>query len=126
MKILIEGLLFYFSNAIRNQIVRENHHPENDSSQVQSSPLYEVDMEYAKGCLLAQQLLAINVPIMLSDQDPSVFNSLANVLCMHASLDLRKDMKEIASQYGDRVSYQIGDKIFTHTTLSAYSLLSPE
>jgi hypothetical protein len=114
-------MIFYFSNAIRNQVLHEH-----DRLPASSPPLYEVDEDYAKGCLLAQQLLDVNVPELLQDQDPAVFNSLSNILCMHASLDLKKDMKIIASDYGDRVGYQIGNKIFTLTTVSAYSLLSPE
>ncbi len=34
-------------------------------------------------------------------------------------------MKTIAREYGDRVGYQIGDKIFTYSTLVAFSLLNP-
>ena len=34
-------------------------------------------------------------------------------------------MKTIAREYADRVGYQIGDKIFTYSVLTAYSLRIP-
>lgn len=41
------------------------------------------------------------------------------------SLSLGVEMKTIAREYADRVGYQIGDKIFTYSTLVAFSLLTP-
>ena len=126
---LVQGLFLYFSNAIRNQVIREKAFVARDSdgqSSSQAIALYHRDEDYAKGCILSQKLLEVPVSDLLNGQDPGLFNGLANVLCMHASLDLKKDMKEIAKTYGDRVSYQIGDKIFTYTTLIAYSLANSD
>jgi hypothetical protein len=121
---LVQGLLYYFSNAIRNQLIRENGALRVDNS-LHSVPLYKIDIEYAKGCLLSHKLLEIHVDdLLIHKNDPGIFNSLANVLCMHASLDTGHDMKYISEELGDRVGYQIGDKIFTYSTIIAYSLSS--
>lgn len=116
---LVNGLFHYFTCAIRNQdtrthrsalIGRDDPHP----------PLYMIDQDYAKGCLLSKRLISINVSELLN-ADPLLFTSLANSLCMHAALDGQKDMHEIAEKYGDHYSYQIGDKIFLYSTLIAYA-----
>jgi hypothetical protein len=122
LETLVQGLLYYFSNAVRNQLLREN-----GALRVHNElrPLYTIDVEYAKGCILSQKLVEINVEELLHNKDPGTYNSLANVLCMHASLDTGRDMKYISEELGDRVGYQIGDKIFTYSTIIAYSLASP-
>jgi hypothetical protein len=125
LETLIQGLLYYFSNAIRNQLLREKG-TLRSTSELHTVPLYKTDVEYAKGCLLSHRLLEINVDdLLLHKNDPGTFNSLANVLCMHASLDTGHDMKYISEELGDRVGYQIGDKIFTYSTIIAYSLVNP-
>jgi hypothetical protein len=121
LQTLVQGLLYCFSNAVRNQLLRES-----GALRVHNElrPLYNIDVEYAKGCLLSQKLLEISVDELLHKNDPGTFNSLANVLCMHASLDTGHDMKYISEELADRLGYQIGDKIFTYSTIIAYSLAS--
>lgn len=152
---IIEGLVFYFSAAIRNQIVREkgmkrqtdglftptdgskDSHQSNDqghSNPVNTAPsdslppihldvpLYNIDADYAKGCILSQKLLSIHVHELLEKSDSILFTTLANALCMHASLELKKDMKYISNEMSETIGYQIGDKIFTYSVIIAYSL----
>jgi hypothetical protein len=35
------------------------------------------------------------------------------------------NMKVISEEYGSRVGYQMGDKILTYSTLTAYSVRTP-
>ena len=80
-----------------------------------------IDAEYAKGCILSKRLANIIVNEFLNQDDPVLFTSLANSLCMHASLHSHTDMSEIVKKYGDLYSYQIGDKVFTYSALIAYA-----
>jgi hypothetical protein len=141
LETLVEGLVFYFSAAIRNQIIREkglkrqsqsqpssnpNNNPDtNNNQQYQShhAQLCRTDTDYAKGCILSQRLTSIYVQELIDKQDPILFTSIANALTMHASLEMNYDMKYISEELGDRIGYQIGDKIFTYSILIAYSLL---
>ena len=135
LRVLVDGLVHYFTNAIRNQDQRERsalvparqretalgttsvNHPHPD----ENTPLYLIDPDYAKGCILSKKLTEINVKELLNQDDPILFTSLANSLCMHASLDGHKSMHQIAERYGDHYSYQIGDKVFLYSTLTAYA-----
>lgn len=63
--------------------------------------------------------------LLLQNEDPALFVSLANALSMHASLFLNLDMRVISRDSSDRIGYQIGDKIFTYSVLTAYSLRNP-
>lgn len=53
---VIEGLSNFFTNAIRNQLTREK----NMSKVPENTPLYSVDVDYAKGCILSQELCAVS------------------------------------------------------------------
>jgi hypothetical protein len=148
LETLVEGLVFYFSASIRNQIIREkgfkrqsqphpssnhannpdhtnNNNNNNNNQQYQShhAQLCRTDTDYAKGCILSQRLTRIFVQELIEKQDPILFTSIANALTMHASLEMNYDMKYISEELGDRIGYQIGDKIFTYSILIAYSLL---
>jgi hypothetical protein len=119
--VLIEGLLFYFSAAVRNEIIREKN---NNTKANEGTPLYQIDFDYAKGCILSQKLHEMDVEELLSKQDSLLYSSLANALSMHAHLATGFEMKYISNEIGDRIGYQIGDKVFTYSTIIAYSLVS--
>jgi hypothetical protein len=123
---LVNGLVYYFTNSIRSQSTRDNRRNQNIIG-FSDKPLYISDSDYAKGCILSKLLLEVNVNDMLNSEDAVLFTSLANALCMHASLDTetsnqRRSMQEIAEKHADQYAYQIGDKVFMYSTLIAYSM----
>ena len=132
---MIEGLLFYFSASIRNELIREKHHlslpQQQNNHQPASTPskesgisLDQLDYDYAKGCILSQKLLEMDVNDLLDKQDSILYSNLANSLSMHTHLATGYEMKYISNELGDRIAYQIGDKVFTYSTIIAYSLVS--
>jgi hypothetical protein len=56
---IVEGMVYYFSAAERNQIVRDKLG--NGSLDV---PLSEIDLDYAKGCILSKRLLEVGIPVI--------------------------------------------------------------
>ena len=63
---LIAGMNHYFSVAIRNQLAREQ-----SGNVLQSNlPLYQVDLDYAKGCILSQRLLEVFTLCLFSRSSP--------------------------------------------------------
>mmetsp|Transcript_12931 Transcript_12931/g.13968 ORF Transcript_12931/g.13968 Transcript_12931/m.13968 type:complete len:954 (+) Transcript_12931:39-2900(+) len=115
---IIHGMCYHFSVSMQNQVLEE----EKAKREV---PLYQRDLDYSRGNILAHRLTEMDGQQLIDENDPGLFVALVNALGMHASLTLGVEMKTIAREYADRVGYQIGDKIFTYSTLVAFSLLNP-
>lgn len=49
---LVDGLIFFLTNAFRTKLTRET----NNNPFPGNVPLYSVDSDYAKGCILSKQL----------------------------------------------------------------------
>lgn len=67
----------------------------------------------------------MNEDELLRQSDQIIFVTLANALSIQASLSLNLELRDISRLYGDRVGYQIGNKLFTYSVLTAYSLRNP-
>jgi hypothetical protein len=61
IEVIIQGVVYYLSTTIRNR--------DNKVTSEQPSihrPLYEIDADYAKGCILAKKLLEVLSILLLS------------------------------------------------------------
>ncbi len=47
------------------------------------------------------------------------FVKLANILCMHASIELELEMKDIAATHAQRIAYNIGNRLLTAQQLQS-------
>jgi hypothetical protein len=63
IEVIIQGIVYYLSTTIRNRDRKVNS--EEPSS---PRPLYEIDTDYAKGCLLAKKLLEVLVFLEVSSR----------------------------------------------------------
>lgn len=52
---IISGLLYYFSTAVRAQLAREKA----GKTLSPHLKLYQIDLDYAKGCILAKRLIEV-------------------------------------------------------------------
>jgi hypothetical protein len=52
---IIDGMVYYFSAAERNQVIRDKL-----GSSPRNVPLYELDLDFAKGCILSKRLLEVS------------------------------------------------------------------
>jgi hypothetical protein len=54
LEVIIHGIVYYLSSTIRN---RDNNMTHEQTPSLR--PLYEIDSDYAKGCILAKKMLEV-------------------------------------------------------------------
>jgi len=107
INILVDDLMSSFSQAI-------NLRPNDPALMTKSTMSTAIDSEpYKQGCALSYQLAQINFQEFVLNDDPTIFFKLSNALSMHASIELRCEMKQLEMLYADRVGYNVGGRLMT-------------
>ncbi len=74
---------------------------------------------FLQGKQLSLKLAKVAFNDMLQREDKTIFIKLSNALCMQASIELNCELREIATQYTDRIAYNIGGKVLTTAHLAS-------
>ncbi len=59
----------------------------------------------------------MNFAEFVSSEDPTVFFKLSNALSMHASIELKIEMRQVETMYADRIAYNVGGRLMTAASL---------
>jgi hypothetical protein len=59
----------------------------------------------------------VNFAEFVSSEDPTIFFKLSNALSMHASIELKIEMRQVETMYADRIAYNVGGRLMTATNL---------
>jgi len=74
---IIHGMCYHFSVSMQNQVLEE----EKAKREV---PLYQRDLDYSRGNILAHRLTEMDGQQLIDENDPGLFVALVNALGMHA------------------------------------------
>lgn len=79
--------------------------------------------DFMEAVSLSYELIDANYEQLSQRHGPLLFVKLANALCMHASLELSIDMKEVANtSMANHVAYNVGGKVKTYSNLMAQTM----
>lgn len=73
--------------------------------------------QYYQAKALSVRLASVDLPLYFQLDENSFFIKLSNVLCIHASIELDLEMREVAAQHADRIAYNVGQRLMTAAQL---------
>lgn len=68
------------------------------------------------------QLATVNIAMLLIRPDRSIFSKISLILTIHASIELRVDMREVLAFYGEEVAYRVGKRVFSLVDLQLLAI----
>eukprot|EP00981_Chlorochromonas_danica_P008198 scaffold2062_cov181-Ochromonas_danica.AAC.2 len=104
------------SNDVENILLRDSC--VSDISMV--APRSRRDLpSFLQARTLSFKLIQVDISHFLNEEESAFFIKLSNIICIHASVELDVEMREVSTSLGNRVGYNVGQRLLTAAQLQS-------